>query len=163
MARRDAVDSHDPPTWMRDLVHLRDEHCIFPRCHIDARSCDLDHTTPYDQHGPPGQTRPDNLAALCRRHHRAKTTGRWWYLRTPDGDYHLARPLRHDLPRHSPRHPPAALTVSTGQVRMFTARATIMMAITNDTDDCTSITIFAQRVTGNVSVGLRAVELVKAR
>ncbi len=87
MARRDAVDSHDPPTWMRDLVHLRDEHCIFPRCQIDARSCDLDHTTPYDQHGPPGQTRPDNLAALCRRHHRAKTTGRWQYWRTPDGDY----------------------------------------------------------------------------
>src|SRR6478609_1388027 len=52
MARRDAVDARDPPGWMRDLVHLRDEHCIFPRCHIDARSCDLDHTTPYDQHGP---------------------------------------------------------------------------------------------------------------
>ena len=32
MARRDAVDSHDPPGWMRDLVHLRDSHCIFPRC-----------------------------------------------------------------------------------------------------------------------------------
>ena len=31
--------------------------------------------------------RPENLACLCRRHHRAKTTGRWRYLRTPDGDY----------------------------------------------------------------------------
>ena len=72
---------------MRDLVHLRDSHCIFPRCQVDARSCDLDHTIPYDQNGPPGQTRPENLAALCRRHHRAKTTGRWRYLRTPDGDY----------------------------------------------------------------------------
>ena len=30
---------------------------------------------------------PENLACLCRRHHRAKTTGRWRYLRTPDGDY----------------------------------------------------------------------------
>ena len=87
MARRDAVDSHDPPRWMRDLVHLRDDHCIFPRCHVDARSCDLDHTIPYDENGPPGQTRPENLACLCRRHHRAKTTGRWRYLRTPDGDY----------------------------------------------------------------------------
>jgi hypothetical protein len=72
---------------MRDLVHLRDGHCIFPRCQVDARSCDLDHTNPYDQNGPPGQTRPANLAALCRRHHRAKTTGRWQYWRTPDGDY----------------------------------------------------------------------------
>jgi hypothetical protein len=87
MARRDAIDSHDPPGWMRDLVHLRDNHCIFPRCQVDARSCDLDHTSPYDQNGPPGQTRPDNLAALCRRHHRAKTTGRWRYWRTPEGDY----------------------------------------------------------------------------
>ena len=33
LARRDAVDSHDPPAWMRDLVILRDGHCIFP----DAR------------------------------------------------------------------------------------------------------------------------------
>ena len=72
---------------MRDLVVLRDGHCIFPRCQVDARSCDLDHTIPYDENGPPGQTRPENLAALCRRHHRAKTTGRWRYLRTPDGDY----------------------------------------------------------------------------
>ena len=92
MARRDAVDSHDPPPWMRDLVHLRDSHCIFPRCTVDARSCDLDHTIPYDENGPPGQTRADNLAALCRRHHRAKTTGRWRYLRTPDGDYHWHGP-----------------------------------------------------------------------
>ena len=46
---------------------------------------------------------------------------------------------------------------------MLTARATIMMAITSEMDDWTSIAIFAQRVTGNVSVGLRAVELVKAR
>ena len=72
---------------MRDLVHLRDGHCVFPSCQVDARSCDLDHTIPYDQNGPPGQTRPENLACLCRRHHRAKTTGRWRYLRTPDGDY----------------------------------------------------------------------------
>ena len=87
MARRDAVDSHDPPGWMRDLVRLRDGHCIFPRCTVDARSCDLDHTIPYDETGPPGQTTPANLACLCRRHHRAKTTGRWRYLRPPDGDY----------------------------------------------------------------------------
>ena len=87
MARRDAVDSHDPPPWMRDLVHLRDNHCIFPRCQVEARSCDLDHTIPYDHNGPPDQTTAANLACLCRRHHRAKTTGRWRYLRTPDGDY----------------------------------------------------------------------------
>jgi len=87
MARRDAVDSHDPPGWMRDLVILRDEHCIFPRCTTNARSRDLDHTIAYKPDGPPGQTRPDNPARLCRRHHRATSSGRWWYLRTPDGDH----------------------------------------------------------------------------
>ena len=87
LRRRDAVDQHDPPPWMRELVVLRDGHCIFPRCTVDARSCDLDHEIPYDPDGPPGQTCPDNLAALCRRHHRAKTTRLWRYTRTPTGDY----------------------------------------------------------------------------
>ena len=44
MQRGDAVDVHDPPTWMRELVMLRDGHCIFPGCTLDARSCDLDHS-----------------------------------------------------------------------------------------------------------------------
>jgi hypothetical protein len=34
--------------------------------------------------GPPGQTSPDRLAPLCRRHHRAKTAGRWRYRRRAD-------------------------------------------------------------------------------
>ena len=87
MDRDDAVDAHDPPAWMRDLVILRDPRCVFPHCQRDARGCDLDHTIPYDDTGPPGQTRPANLAPLCRRHHRAKTTGRWRYRRLPDGTY----------------------------------------------------------------------------
>ena len=87
MQRRGAVDHHDPPPWMRELVILRDGHCVFPGCTRDARACDLDHTEPYDPDGPPGQTNPDNLACLCRRHHRAKTLGLWRYTRTPDGDH----------------------------------------------------------------------------
>ncbi|WP_310962946.1 hypothetical protein [Nocardioides terrisoli] len=65
MGRTDAVDHHDPPAWMRELVILRDRHCVFPHCARDARSCDLDHVDPYvpmDQGGPPGQTTPANLA-----------------------------------------------------------------------------------------------------
>ena len=83
--RGDAVDVHDPPEWMRDLVILRDTHCVFPGCRRDARSCDVDHIVPYDDTGPPGQTHPGNLACLCRRHHRVKTLGLWRYTRTPDG------------------------------------------------------------------------------
>ena len=87
MTRRDAVDQHDPPPWMQALVRLRDGHCVFPRCTVDARDCDLDHEIPYDPDGPPGQTHPDGLACLCRRHHRAKTARVWSYSRTPEGHY----------------------------------------------------------------------------
>lgn len=63
---------------------LRDQHCVFPWCATDARSCDLDHIEPYDEGGP---TTPENLAPLCRHHHRAKTRRRWHYQREPDGSY----------------------------------------------------------------------------
>ncbi len=89
--RGDPVDAHDPPAWMREQVVLRDQHCVFPDCQRPARACDLDHIDPYDPHGPPGQTHPGNLACLCRRHHRAKTTTdptrQWTYRRQPDGSY----------------------------------------------------------------------------
>jgi hypothetical protein len=90
LGRDDAVDVHDPPEWMRETVILRDRHCVFPWCRIDARGCDLDHIDPYiplDDGGPPGQTAPSNLAPLCRRHHNAKTSGRWRYRRSRDGTY----------------------------------------------------------------------------
>ena len=48
------------PLRGRELVILRDQHCIFPWCTRDARACDVDHITPYEENGPPGQTRPDN-------------------------------------------------------------------------------------------------------
>jgi hypothetical protein len=76
-------------TWMRELMILRDRHCVFPGCTLDARACDLDHLAPYvplDQGGPPGQTTPANLACLCRRHHRAKTFAGWRYRRLPARD-----------------------------------------------------------------------------
>lgn len=50
-----------------------------PYCTRPARSLDLDHIEPWDEDGPPGQTNSDNLASLCRHHHRAKTFG--------NGDY----------------------------------------------------------------------------
>ena len=90
LARTDAVDQHDPPAWMRELVILRDRSCAFPYCDRDARDCDLDHIEAYvemDDGGPPGQTRPDNLAPLCRCHHRAKTHHGWSYRRTPGGSH----------------------------------------------------------------------------
>ena len=88
--RSDAVDQHDPPQWMRELVILRDRTCVYPYCERSSRDCDLDHIKAYvamDDGGPPGQTNPHNLAPLCRRHHRAKTHAGWTYRRNPDGTY----------------------------------------------------------------------------
>ena len=81
----DAVDVHDPPAAMRESVILRDGHCVFPGCTLDARDCDLDHIVAYlplDRGGPPGQTRPQDLACLCRAHHRLKTFTAWTYTPT---------------------------------------------------------------------------------
>jgi hypothetical protein len=44
MSRSAAVDQHDPPPWMRDLVILRDGNCVFPGCN--------------DPHGLTYETRP---------------------------------------------------------------------------------------------------------
>jgi hypothetical protein len=32
-----AVDGHDPPEAMREAVIVRDGHCVFPWCRVDAR------------------------------------------------------------------------------------------------------------------------------
>ena len=47
-------------------------------CHRPAGSLDLDHIL---EHASGGKTSTDNLAPLCRRHHRAKTFTSWSYLR----------------------------------------------------------------------------------
>lgn len=85
-----SVDRHDPPPRMAEQVRLRDETCIFPWCGRSARQCDLDHREPFEDPGdggPPGQTSPESLAPLCRRHHRAKTSGAWSYERIDPGTY----------------------------------------------------------------------------
>lgn len=69
LERDDAVDQHDPPEWMRETVILRDRHCVFAWCRVDARSCDVDHITPYvpmDRGGPPpAKPHPRNSPACA--------------------------------------------------------------------------------------------------
>ena len=93
--RTDAVDQHHPPESMADQVRLRDRACVFPGCHRPSQGCDLDHIAEYipiDEGGPPGQTFPEGLAPLCRRHHRAKTHTTWTYYRRGDGGYRWTSP-----------------------------------------------------------------------
>ena len=69
LRRRPWTSTTHPTPCGRPCV-LRDAHCVFPGCHRDSRICDLDHITEYlpmEDGGPPGQTRPGNLAPLCRR------------------------------------------------------------------------------------------------
>lgn len=104
------VDAHDPPARMAAMVRHRDQTCIYPACTRPSESADLDHTVEYvppEHGGPPGQTRPDNLAPLCRRHHRAKTFGQFTYRRRPDGSYHWTLPTGHVVTTDPPTPRPA--------------------------------------------------------
>ena len=86
-----------PTDRMRDFVIARDRTCVFPWCGRNARHADLDHIVPFDRADPArgGPTSTDNLAALCRRHHRLKTSGRWRYEMTDPGVFVWTSPLGH--------------------------------------------------------------------
>jgi hypothetical protein len=95
---RQAVDSYEVPARIAEAVRLRDRTCVFPHCHRPARRCDLDHLDPYlpiDDGGPPAQTSTDNLACLCRLHHRMKTHGGWNYAMVTPGVYRWRGPHGH--------------------------------------------------------------------
>jgi hypothetical protein len=109
-------------------VALRDHTCVFPWCTKPARklkpgahAADCDHNHPYAQGGA---TCTCQIAALCRKHHRLKTHGRWRYLILTPGSYLWTSPhgyhylrdhtgtldVSHDRQRrrHPRRHPPPA-------------------------------------------------------
>jgi hypothetical protein len=65
------TDTYPPGAVLDAHVTTRDHTCRFPTCTRPATGCDLDHTVPH----PAGPTSHDNLAALCRHHHRAKHAG----------------------------------------------------------------------------------------
>ena len=73
--------AYRPPGAVRQFVTTRDGTCRMWGCSRPAARVDLDHTRPW----PDGRTAPDNLAALCRRHHRMKHHGRWRYRLDQDG------------------------------------------------------------------------------
>ena len=88
----EAGTTHHPPGTVRYRpgTHLtahilaRDVTCTFPGCRQPSYRTDLDHITPYNPDLPPEtQTTTDNLQALCRHHHLAKTHTRWNATRNP--------------------------------------------------------------------------------
>jgi hypothetical protein len=88
-ANEPSVDQHDPTDEIKEIVLQRNAVCVYPGCDRDSRACDLDHINPYipiDHGGQRGQTRPSNLAPLCRFHHRVKTHQDWSYRIDDVGD-----------------------------------------------------------------------------
>jgi hypothetical protein len=65
------VDTHDPSEAIARHVRAAAPTCSFYDCPRQARSCDLDHDTPW----PRGPTSVTNVDPKCRRHHNAKTLG----------------------------------------------------------------------------------------
>lgn len=63
-----------PTLAMRRFLGARDRTCRFPGCDKPAAATEADHTREWSEGGA---TETDNLALLCREHHRLKTVGHW--------------------------------------------------------------------------------------
>ncbi|MGL5811029.1 MAG: HNH endonuclease signature motif containing protein [Nocardioides sp.] len=90
------VDQYEIPDRIAERIELRDGSCVFPHCTRPATTCDTDHITPYAHDGP---TSTDNLAPLCRHHHRLKTHTPWTYQMTEPGTYLWTSPHHHTYRR----------------------------------------------------------------
>ncbi|NPC43636.1 HNH endonuclease signature motif containing protein [Nocardioides sp. zg-1230] len=96
-----ATDAYDIPGRIREQIVLRDRTCVFPWCTRPARRCDIDHVIPHDPDAAaegrpqPGPTKTDNLAALCRFHHRLKTHSSWRYQMVAPGVFEWTSPHGH--------------------------------------------------------------------
>ncbi|WP_353813627.1 HNH endonuclease signature motif containing protein [Agromyces sp. SYSU T00266] len=78
-------------------LRVRDGRCRFPGCTRRAVRSDIDHTTAW-AHG--GGTEADNLAHLCRRHHRLKHESGWRVAQEPGGVIRWTSPAGHVLRTH---------------------------------------------------------------
>lgn len=83
-------ESYEPPQALKDFLIARDRTCRFPGCRRSALLSDLDHAESWSDGG---QTSPDNLGALCRRHHRLKTHDGWKVESQSDGSCTWTSPL----------------------------------------------------------------------
>ena len=83
-------DRYTIPADLRRWLRTRDGTCRFPGCGRSAKRSDIDHTNDW-QHG--GGTRHDNLAHLCRSHHRLKHLTEWRVEHAGDGVLRWISPL----------------------------------------------------------------------
>lgn len=83
-------ESYEPPQHLKDFLIARDRTCRFPGCRRSALLSDLDHAQSWESGG---STSPDNIGALCRRHHRLKTHDGWRIQSFGDGSCTWTSPL----------------------------------------------------------------------
>jgi hypothetical protein len=83
------VNAYEIPDRLQEQVDLRDHTCVFPWCTRPAARADHDHVIAYDSGGT---TSSDNIAALCRRHHRLKTHTAWHYTMLDPGSFLWSSP-----------------------------------------------------------------------
>ncbi|MCL2781844.1 MAG: HNH endonuclease, partial [Actinomycetia bacterium] len=82
-------DTHRPPASLRRHVVNRHRRCAFPGCARRATTCDIDHTTAWENGGT---TSAANLLPLCPRHHHFKHEAGWKLELTPWGAAHWTSP-----------------------------------------------------------------------
>ncbi len=82
------TDAYEVPDRLREQTQARDRTCVFPWCTRSARRAECDHVIPW----PRGSTSTENLAPLCRRHHRIKTHSAWTYTVLDPGSYLWSSP-----------------------------------------------------------------------
>ncbi|KQR08238.1 hypothetical protein ASF78_18215 [Cellulomonas sp. Leaf334] len=114
-----------PGADLTRTVAARDVTCTFPGCRQPAARCEIDHRQPYDHararglttgagpvegrgEGAGGEpTSLENLHALCKHHHQAKTNGWWQVTWNPVTgtstwtDRHGLTYARHPVPVHT--------------------------------------------------------------
>ena len=85
------VEAYEIRGRLREQTILVHPTCVFPWCTRPARAlepdehdADCDHRVPYTQ---VKHSCSCNTAPLCRRHHRAKTHGRWTYTALDRGTH----------------------------------------------------------------------------
>ena len=71
------------PRELRVALEIRDKHCTFPGCTIDASRCDAHHVKHWQHNGP---TDISNTLLLCPGHHHLVHEGGWTITANPDID-----------------------------------------------------------------------------
>ncbi|WP_040420525.1 HNH endonuclease, partial [Actinopolymorpha alba] len=83
-----------------EFVQSLNQRCTWMLCRRPAINCDLDHTKPYSEGG---ETSVNNVAPLCRRHHRVKTEGDWKVEQTSPGHLRYTDPHSREYQVTPPR------------------------------------------------------------